>query len=43
MEMIPLAKFGKAEDVAKSVMFLASDDSSYITGEILKINGGLYT
>ena len=43
MEMIPLAKFGQAEDVAKSVLFLASDDSSYITGEILKINGGLYT
>ena len=43
MEMIPLAKFGLPEDVAKSVLFLASDDSSYITGEILKINGGLYT
>ena len=43
MEMIHLAKFGQAEDVAKSVLFLASDDSSYITGEILKINGGLYT
>ncbi len=43
MEMIPLAKFGSPNDVAKSVLFLASDDSSYITGEILKINGGLYT
>ena len=43
MEMIPLAKFGLPEDVAKSVLFLASDDSSYITGEVLKINGGLYT
>ena len=43
MEMIPLAKFGLPEEVAKSVLFLASDDSSYITGEVLKINGGLYT
>ena len=43
MEMIPLAKFGSPNDVAKSVLFLASDDSSYITGEVLKINGGLYT
>jgi len=43
MEMIPLSKFGTPEDVAKTVLFLASDDSSYITGEVLKINGGLYT
>ena len=42
-EIIPLSRFGKAEDVAKAVLFLASDDSSYITGEVLKINGGLYT
>ena len=41
--MIPLSKFGTPEDVAKTVLFLASDDSSYITGEVLKINGGLYT
>ena len=42
-EIIPLSRFGIPEDVAKAVLFLASDDSSYITGEILKINGGLYT
>ena len=42
-EIIPLSRFGKPEDVAKAVLFLASDDSSYITGEVLKINGGLYT
>ena len=42
-ELIPLSRFGKPEDVAKAVLFLASDDSSYITGEILRINGGLYT
>lgn len=40
---IPLKRFGKPEEVAKAVAFLLSDDSSYITGEILRVNGGLYT
>lgn len=39
---IPLARFGKASEVADAVAFLLSDHSSYITGEILKVNGGLY-
>ncbi len=38
---IPLGRFGKPEDVASAVLFLASDDSSYITGEAIKVNGGL--
>ena len=38
---IPLGRFGKPEDVAAAVVFLASDESSYITGEAIKINGGL--
>ena len=38
---IPLGRFGKPEDVASAVVFLASDDSSYMTGEAIKINGGL--
>jgi 3-oxoacyl-[acyl-carrier protein] reductase len=38
---IPLARFGRPEDVAAAVVFLASDDSSYLTGEAIKINGGL--
>jgi 3-oxoacyl-[acyl-carrier protein] reductase len=38
---IPLARFGRPEDVAAAVVFLASDDSSYMTGEAIKVNGGL--
>ncbi len=43
IEAIPLGRFGKPDDVAKAVMFLASDDASYITGEVIRVNGGLYT
>jgi 3-oxoacyl-[acyl-carrier protein] reductase len=40
---IPAARFGNPEEVAALVGFLASPDSSYITGEVISINGGLYT
>lgn len=39
---IPLNRFGNAEEVADLVVFLASDKASYITGECISINGGLY-
>jgi len=39
---IPLKRFGTATEIAQAVSFLLSDHSSYITGEILKVNGGLY-
>lgn len=39
---IPLARLGDAEDIAKSVLFFASDDSSYITGHVMAVNGGMY-
>lgn len=42
-QTIPLRRFGKPEEVAALVAFLASDDASYITGEVININGGLYT
>ncbi|MCZ6804066.1 MAG: glucose 1-dehydrogenase [Proteobacteria bacterium] len=38
---IPSGRFGSPEDVAAAVVFLASDESSYLTGEAIKINGGL--
>lgn len=40
---IPVGRFGKAEEVADLVSFLASSRASYITGEVISINGGLYT
>lgn len=39
---IPLGTFGKTEDVAGAVAFLASEDGSYITGQTLHVNGGMY-
>lgn len=41
-DKIPMKRFGNPSDVAEAVAFLLSDSSSYITGEILKVNGGLY-
>lgn len=40
-KMIPMGRFGKAEEVAALVGFLCSDEASYITGEVININGGL--
>jgi len=40
-EMIPWKEYGKPEDIAQAVLFLASERSRYITGEILDVNGGL--
>ncbi|HJN06339.1 MAG TPA: 3-oxoacyl-ACP reductase FabG [Bacteroidales bacterium] len=42
-KLIPVNRFGKPEEVADLVAFLAGDDASYITGEVISINGGLYT
>jgi 3-oxoacyl-[acyl-carrier protein] reductase len=42
-KMIPAGRFGKPEEVASLVGFLASPESAYITGEVISINGGLYT
>ena len=40
--LVPMRRFGKPEEVAALVGFLCSDDASYITGEVISINGGLY-
>lgn len=40
-KMVPMKRFGKPEEVASLVGFLAGEESSYITGEVISINGGL--
>jgi 3-oxoacyl-[acyl-carrier protein] reductase len=39
---IPLERLGSADDIANAVLFLASDNSAYITGQVLAVNGGMY-
>ena len=41
MDTIPLKRFGEAEDIAKAVAWLAGGDSSYVTGQIISVNGGM--
>ena len=41
-EVIPMARLGKAEEVAKVVRFLCSDDASYLTGQVIFVDGGMY-
>ena len=42
-QLVPMKRFGKADEVAALVAFLCSEDAAYITGEVISINGGLYT
>lgn len=41
-KIIPLGRFGTVEDVSNAVIFLASPDSGYITGQVIHVNGGMY-
>jgi 3-oxoacyl-[acyl-carrier protein] reductase len=41
LKLTPLGKFGQPQDVANAVAFLASDEAAYITGEVLKVDGGM--
>jgi len=42
LEQIPLTRFGEPSDVAKAVLFLVTDASAYITGQVLSVNGGMF-
>ncbi|MHB8880173.1 MAG: 3-oxoacyl-[acyl-carrier-protein] reductase [Thermodesulfovibrionales bacterium] len=42
LKSIPVGKFGSVDDVATAVAFFASPDSSYITGQVIHVNGGMY-
>jgi len=41
VKLIPLGRVGTPEDVAHAVAFFASEESSYITGQVLNVNGGM--
>jgi 3-oxoacyl-[acyl-carrier protein] reductase len=41
-KLIPLARFGKGEDIAHAAIFLASREAGYITGQVIHVNGGMY-
>lgn len=42
LSSIPLGRTGKPEDIASAIVFLCSDEAAYITGETLRVNGGMY-
>ena len=41
--MIPMNRFGESEEVAGVVAFLVGKDSTYVTGQVISVNGGLYS
>jgi len=41
-DQIPLKRLGEAKDIANSALFLAGEESSYITGHVISVNGGMY-
>jgi len=42
LDIIPLGRLGEPDDIAKVALFLCSEESSYITGHVVSVNGGMY-
>jgi len=42
VDKTPLGRIGRPEEVAAAVVFLASDEASYITGQVVRVNGGMH-
>jgi acetoacetyl-CoA reductase len=42
LPLIPVGRLGEAEEIARSVLFLAADEASFVTGSTLSVNGGQY-
>ena len=42
INIIPMKRFGKPEEVASVIQFLLSDEAAYVTGQVIGINGGMY-
>jgi 3-oxoacyl-[acyl-carrier protein] reductase len=42
LEDIPSGRFGRADEMAAAVVYLASDEAAYVTGQVLNVSGGLY-
>jgi 3-oxoacyl-[acyl-carrier protein] reductase len=41
LRLVPMGRYGKPEEIAAAMAFLASDEAAYITGQTLRVNGGL--
>ena len=41
LKLVPMKRYGKPEEIAAAMAFLASDDAAYITGQVLRVNGGM--
>jgi 3-oxoacyl-[acyl-carrier protein] reductase len=42
LKLIPLGRTGNGQDIASACVYLASDEAAYVTGQVLRINGGMY-
>ena len=42
LETIPLGRIGRPDEIAAAIVFLASDEAGYVTGQTIRVNGGMY-